>query len=128
MRVLLFKRPVNVKKLTKRLNKEGLQSLLTTEVQGAVDKVPVRDFLKTMKRERNTIFHRDDVLPLTNQSQIHAVCLHMIGGGLLALKVTDATKVGHRGQAERRALVCDMSKRQVCQGWKHVVGAGVHER
>ena len=31
---------------------------------------------------------------MTNQSQIHSVCLQMIAGGLLALKVNDATKVG----------------------------------
>ena len=117
----------NVKKFTKRLNKEGLQSLLTTEVQGAADKVPVREFLKAMKRERKTIFHRDDVLALRNQSQIHAMCLQMIGGGLLALKAIDATKVGHHGQAERRAPVCGVSQRQVCQGWKHDVGTSVHE-
>ena len=68
--------------------------MLTTKVQGAVDKVPVREFLKAVKRERKTIFHRDDVPPLTNQSQIHAVCLQMVAGGILALKVKDATKVG----------------------------------
>ena len=88
----------------------------------------MRDFLKAMKREGKTIFHRDDVPPLRNQSQIHAVCLQVIAGGLLALKVIDATKVGHHGQAERRALVCGVSQREVCQGWKHAVCAGVHER
>ena len=31
---------------------------------------------------------------MTNQSQIHAVCLQLITGGLVALKVKDATKVG----------------------------------
>ena len=31
---------------------------------------------------------------LTNQSQTYAVYLQMIAGGLLALKVKDATKVG----------------------------------
>jgi len=68
--------------------------MITTNVQGAADEVPVREFMKAIKRERKTIFHRDDVLPLTNQSQMHAVCLQMIAGGLLALKVKDATKVG----------------------------------
>ena len=56
-----------VKKFTKRVNKEGLQSLLTIKVQEAAEKVPVREFLKVVKRERKTIFHRDDIPPLTNQ-------------------------------------------------------------
>ena len=84
----------DVKKFTKRVSKDGLQSLLTSKVQGAANKVTVRVFMKTMKRARKTIFHRDDVPPLTNQSQIHAVGLQMIAGGLLALKVKDPTKVG----------------------------------
>ena len=50
--------------------------------------------LKAVKQERKTNFHRNDVPPMTNQSQIHSVCLQMIAGGLLALKVNDATKVG----------------------------------
>ena len=41
------------------------------------------------RNERKTNFHRDDVPPLTTQSQIHAVCLQMIARGLLALKVKD---------------------------------------
>ena len=65
----------DVKKFTKRVNKEGLRSLLTTKVQGAAGKVPVSEFLKTIKRERKTIFHRNDIPPMKNQSQIHAVCL-----------------------------------------------------
>ena len=56
----------DIKKSTKRVNKEGLQSLLTTKVQGAADKVPVQEFLKAVKQEMKTIFHRDDVPPLTN--------------------------------------------------------------
>ena len=56
--------------------------------------MPVREFLKAVKRERETIFHRDDVPPLTNQSQKHSVCLQMIVRGILALKVKDATKLG----------------------------------
>ena len=46
----------DVKKFTKRVNKEGIQSLLTKKVQGAADKVPVGEFLKAMKRERKAIF------------------------------------------------------------------------
>ena len=56
--------------------------------------MPVGEFLKAVKRQRKAIFHRDDVPPVNNQSQIHAVCLQMIAGGPMALKVKDATKVG----------------------------------
>ena len=94
MRALLFKMPGKRQKITKRVNKEGLQSLLTTEVQRAAEKVPVRKFLKAMKQERKTTFHRDDLPPLTNQNQISSVCLQMISGGLMALKVKEVTKVG----------------------------------
>ena len=73
--------------------------------------MPVRDFLKAMKREGKTIFHRDDVPPLRNQSQIHAVCLQMVAGGLLALKVKDATKIGTDKLNKRHlCVVCPNTK------------------
>ena len=39
----------DIMKFTKRVNKEGLQCLLTKKVQGAADKVPVGEFLKAVK-------------------------------------------------------------------------------
>ena len=51
-----------VRKFTKRVNKEGLQSLLT-KIQEAADKVPVGEFLKSVKQERKTIGDRDAVPP-----------------------------------------------------------------
>ena len=57
-------------------------------------KVSVSEFVKAMKRERKTISRKDDASPVNNQSQIHGVCLQMIAGGLLALKVRDPAKVG----------------------------------
>ena len=63
VRALLLKVQGDVEKFTKRVSKEGLQSLLKTKFQVAADKVSVTDFVKTIKRERKTIFHRDDVNP-----------------------------------------------------------------
>ena len=79
---------------TKRVNKEGLQSLLTKKSKERRTRQPWGSCRKAVKRERKAIFHKDDVPPMNNQSQIHAVCLKMISGGLVALKVKDATKVG----------------------------------
>ena len=67
---------VDVMNFTKRANKEGLLSLLTKKkVQGATDKATMGELLNAVKRERKAIFHKDDVPPMNNQSQIHAVCL-----------------------------------------------------
>ena len=62
--------------------------------------------MKTIQQERKTLFHRDDVPPLTNQSQTRAVCLQFIARVLLALKVTDATKVLRHGHIDQSAFVC----------------------
>ena len=86
-----------------------MQSLLTARVQKAEDKVSMSEFVKAVKRTRKTVFYRDDVPKIKNQSQIHYVCLQMIAGGLLALKVTDHTHKGRHRQTKESASVCDMS-------------------
>ena len=69
-------------------------ALLTTKVQGAAGKASVSEFMEAMKRERKTIFHRDDVSTMNNQSQMQGVCLQIIVRGLLALKIRDPKKAG----------------------------------
>ena len=75
-------------------DKAGLQSLLTTKVLGAVDKLSVTGFMKAMKQARKTIFHGDDVPRIGKEGQVHGVCLQMVARGLTALRVTDNTKIG----------------------------------
>ena len=86
---------------------------LATKVQGAADKVSVSEFVKAMKR---TIFHKDDVPPMNNQSQIYGVCLQMIAGGLLALKVRDPSKVGTDKLSRAHLCVACPNKRWTTNG------------
>ena len=81
------------------------------KIQGATDKAPVGEFLKAVKQERKVIFCRDDVPPMNNQSQIHAVCLQMIAGDLVTLKVKDATKIGMKKlNGAHLCVVCSNAK------------------
>ena len=97
---------------TKRVHKAGLQSLLTTNVLGTGDALSVSIFVKAMKQSRKTIFHKDDVPQIGKTSQIHGVCLQMIAGEIISLKVTDHTKVG-KGKITESSLsvVCPNRKR-----------------
>jgi len=82
-----------VPKFTKRVHKGGLCSLLTQKVQG-IDNLSVNDFVKAMKQSRKFIFHDDDAPPKGKESQIHAVCLQMVAGGIISFKVDDKKKIG----------------------------------
>ena len=78
---------------TKRVHKRGLISLLTHKVHGN-DDLSVNNFVKAVKQSRKTIFHKDDAPPTGQESQIHAVCLQMVAGGMISFKVKDQTKLG----------------------------------
>ena len=100
------------KDFTKRVNKAGLQPLLTTKVLGAVDKLSVADFMKAMKQARKTIFHRDDVLVIGKEGQVHGSCLQMMARGLIALRVADNTKAGtDKLTRTHLCVVCPNAKR-----------------
>ena len=81
----------DIKEFTKRVSKAGLQSLLTTKVLGAVDKLSVTDLMKVMKQARKTIFYKDDVPMIGREGQVHRLCLQMMARELIALRVTDNT-------------------------------------
>ena len=79
---------------TKRVDKEGLQSLLASKVHGTEEPLTVTDFMKVMKKARKEIFHANDVPPVKKESQIHAVCLQMVAAGIVTFKVKDLSKMG----------------------------------
>ena len=76
---------------TKRVNKEGLQSMLADKVHGSSK--TIKEFVKIMKAQKGLIFHEGDV-PGREMGQVHALCLQMIAKGMIELKVNDKTKVG----------------------------------
>ena len=51
------------------------QSVLTETVSGVTREISVANFLKTMKKVREDLFHKDDVPKGKDTSQVHAVCL-----------------------------------------------------
>ena len=80
----------DVDAFTKRVYREGLQSLLADKV---VNKdLSIRNFVKVLKKCKSGIFHKKDVLK--DSGQIHAVCLQLIAAGIVSLKVTDTSKIG----------------------------------
>jgi len=95
--------------LTKRVNKERLQSLLADKVHGS--NKSVGKFVKLMKSNKGLIFHEDDV-PGREMGQMHALCLQMIAKGIIQLKIDDKTKMG-TDKVTRRDLsvACPIVKR-----------------
>ena len=77
--------------IIKRVNKEGLQSMLADKVHGSSK--TIGQFVKLMKAHKGVILHEDDV-PGREMGQVHALCLQMIAKGIIQLKVDDKTKIG----------------------------------
>ena len=79
------------------------QSVLTESVSGVTEMVGVASFLKTLKKEKKQLFHRDD-----------AVCLQMVAKGIISMNVTDRTKVGTDKITRKDvAVTCPRAKRCV---------------
>ena len=68
--------------------------MLTEAINGATGGVSVGGFLKTLKKARKNLFHKDDVPKGSSMSQMHAVCLQIVARGIISTNVTDHTKVG----------------------------------
>ena len=82
-----------VPRLTKRVNEKYLISFLSSKVC-AYDKTSLScDFIKAMKQDKDHIFHKDDV-PREKMWQIYALTLQFIAKSIIALTVTDRTKMG----------------------------------
>ena len=79
---------------TGRIKKVCWQSVLTEAINGASGGVSVGGFLKTLKKARKNLFHKDDVPKGSSMSQMHAVCLQIVARGIISTNVTDHTKVG----------------------------------
>ena len=60
-----------VKDFTKRVRKEGVQSVLCDKVDGK--KVSATAFIKLLKKNKDIIFHKDDVPKNKKVGQIHAL-------------------------------------------------------
>ena len=101
------------KDFTKRIDKEELKSLLSQKVRGTRNALSVSEFVKVMKQSRKMIFHKDDAPKGGCESQIHAVCLQMIAGRIIALKVCDSTKVGTEKLSKKNvSVVCPNFERK----------------
>ena len=83
----------DTKKLTGRVNRQGVVSLLVQRVHGSDKDVTLRDLVRSMKESRKTLSHRDDV-PSQGVGQIHALCLQLIAAGIISLAVTDRSRIG----------------------------------
>ena len=83
-----------VKHFTKRVNSDGLISLLSTKMNTSNTGLSVSDFVKLLKTSKEPIFHNDDIPKNNQMSQVHAVSLQTLGVGIIKLIVTDRTKVG----------------------------------
>ena len=81
-----------VSSFTGRVNKLQLISFLAGKVCGQGMTPTMADFIKAMKKDRQLIFHRDDVTK--NMEQIHALVLQLFSKGVVELAVIDKTKIG----------------------------------
>ncbi|KAL7546584.1 hypothetical protein ACHAWF_009916 [Thalassiosira exigua] len=84
----------DVPKLTKRVNKDVLVSLLTTDVFKEDKSIEFKELLKRLRKEKDILFHTDDV-PKKNMGQLHALCLQLVAKGivelLLAMEATSSS-------------------------------------
>jgi superfamily II DNA helicase RecQ len=81
-----------VPSFTGRVNKLQLISFLAGKVCGQGMTPSMADFIKAMKKDRQSIFHKDDVTK--TMEQIHALVLQLFSKGVVELAVLDKTKIG----------------------------------
>jgi hypothetical protein len=83
-----------IQHFTKRIDKTGLVSLMSTKLHASNGELFVSDFVKIMKSNKELIFHRDDIPKQQQMSQLYTIALQMIATGMIEFVVTDKTKVG----------------------------------
>ena len=82
-----------VPNFTKRVDRDGVVSVLIEKVHSTPKGVSVSNFVKAMKSSKDAIFHPKDV-PKKSMGQIHALALQMFANGIIALDVKDTAKIG----------------------------------
>ena len=70
-----------------------LQLLLSTKVLANGKTAHCSDFVKALKVDKDNIFHASDV-PKDEMGPIHALVLQLIAKGIVALGISDSTKMG----------------------------------
>ena len=101
-----------MKDFTKRVRKAGVQSLLCEKVDGA--KVTVAGFIKLLKKNKDLIFHKDDVPKGKRVGQIHGLFLQLVAKGIISYEVKDHTKIGtDKLRQEDLFVVCPKKKVQL---------------
>ena len=93
-----------VERWTKRVNKDGVISFLSTKLTVAGKPLSCSDLIKALKASKSNIFHPDDV-PKKQMGQIHALGLQLIANGLIVLSVSDRTKVGTEDLKQEHLVV-----------------------
>ena len=83
-----------MKYFPKRVNRDGLISLLSTKCNTSHAGLTVSEFIKVLKTNKDLIFRNDDIPKSNQMSQLHAVALQLLGTGIVKLMVTDKSKVG----------------------------------
>ena len=81
-----------VPRFTGRVNKIQLISCLVGKECGQGMTLSMAHFIKSMKKNRHLIFHKDDVTK--NMEQIHALVLQLFTKGVVELTVLAKTKIG----------------------------------
>ena len=108
-----------VKDFTKRVRKAGVQSLLCEKVDGA--KVTVAGFIKLLKKNKDLIFHKDDVPKGKRVGQIHGLFLQLVAKGIISYEVKDHTKIGTDKLRQEDLFVVCPKKRCSWRGSSAVV-------
>ena len=84
----------DMQELTGLFRRRRLMSVLSTDIFGQGRKAPkAREFVKALKLKKEFFFHENHV-PKTNMGPIHALCLQLLGRGIIGLHSSDSSKIG----------------------------------
>jgi superfamily II DNA helicase RecQ len=109
-----------VKHFTKRVNRDGLISLLSTKTNTSNAGLTVSEFMKVLKTSKDLTVHNDDIPKINQMSQLHAVALQLLGAGTVKLMVSDKKKLEQNKvlSADIASKVCvkDIERNGQCYG------------
>ena len=92
-----------IKGFTKRVYKKKLISLISAKLLNST-KVTCKAFVNALKSEKQTIFHEKDVSG-KKMFQIHALGLQLVAKGIIALSISDTTKIGTKDLCGNHLIV-----------------------
>ena len=95
----------DMNKFTKSVYKKAVVSILTTKVFAAGRTPLPSDFIKDLKADMAKIFHKDDMPKNKKMGQIHALGLQLLAKQIIALSVTDCTKIGTNDFCDKHLAV-----------------------